>query len=39
MEEDIAFEKEAIKQGFLARIGGFLTVVKEGFPTMPNDKK
>lgn len=38
MEEDIAFEKEAIKQGFLARIGGFLTVVKEGFPTMPNEK-
>lgn len=38
MEEDIAFEKEAIKQGFLARIGGFLTVVKEGFPTMPKEK-
>lgn len=38
MEEDIAFEEEAIKQGFLARIGGFLTVVKEGFPTMPKEK-
>ncbi len=38
MEEDVAFQKEAIKQGFLARIGGFLTVVKEGFPTMPNEK-
>lgn len=39
MEEDIAFEEEAIKQGFLARIGGFLTVVKEGFPTMPKEKR
>lgn len=39
MEEDIAFQKEAVKQGFLARIGGFLTVVKEGFPTMPNEKE
>lgn len=38
MEDDVAFHKEAIKQGFLARIGGFLTVVKEGFPTMPNEK-
>jgi hypothetical protein len=39
MEEDVAFHKEAIKQGLLARIGGFLTVVKEGFPTMPSEKK
>jgi hypothetical protein len=39
MDEDVAFEKEAIKQGFLGWIGGFLTVLKEGYPTMPNEKK
>jgi hypothetical protein len=39
MDEDVAFEKEAIKQGFLGWIGGFLTVLKEGYPTMPNKKK
>lgn len=39
MDEDIAFEKEAIKQGFLGWIGGFLTVLKEGSPTMPNEKE